>query len=80
MTKQGSTRITITMTDALLERVQKYADGVGITKGNAISVLCAQMLDSIALSRTLEEMNRRKTIEQMQEMQGEQISFDQAQV
>lgn len=61
--RANATRITITMTNAVLERVDEYAEEVGVSRASAISVLCSSMLNSIDMTKSLKRIDREETKE-----------------
>lgn len=64
MKERTTTRVSLTITTTVIDRVDEYAAELGLTRSAAVSVLCSQMLDRIALAKRQEEQN------------GKQITWD----
>lgn len=61
--RANATRVTITMTNAILERVDEYAEELGISRASAISVLCSSMLNSIDMTKSLKRIEKEEVVE-----------------
>lgn len=58
MRRKTTTRITITITPQLLQRIDTYAESLAISRAAAVSVLCSSMLNSIDLTEGLKRIDK----------------------
>lgn len=70
MAKENSTRISIYMNPSVLEKIDAYADKLGLSRSSAISVIAYEYFRTEEASEAMANMNYFKTLLEGQALDG----------